>query len=325
MTLYFIRCFFLIISGAVGYFVGVILNKPLLGTQVGVLCGLLMIFLESSLKRVSVRGLSSMVFGLLLGVFMAKLVADIIDLLPLGDFVVSLSRVILTLVFSYLGAVMALRGKDEFSVIIPYVRFRRHDLSGNLVLLDTSAIIDGRILDVYRTNFIEGRLVVPRFILKELQVLSDSSDEIKRQKGRRGLELLRQMQNDPKIDLTIQEDDFSQIKETDSKLINLAKILEAKICTTDFNLSRVALLQKIEVLNIHELANALRMAISTGDVIDITLIKEGKEHNQAVGYLDDGTMIVVNDAKDCIGQTKKVNVTSVLSTQAGKMIFAKII
>ena len=236
----------------------------------------------------------------------------------------SISRVILTIVFSYLGAVVALRGKDEFNIVIPYVRFKRQDVGGETILVDTSAIIDGRIIDIYKSHFITGRLVIPRCVLNELQKISDSADNIKRQRGRRGMELLRTMQNDPMIGIHIHEDELIEEKEVDAKLMKIAKLLDAKICTTDFNMSRIAALQKIQILNINELANAVKSAIFTGDKLEIQLIKEGKEPDQALAYLEDGTMIVVSNARELIGQEVTVQVTSVLQTQAGKMIFAKL-
>jgi len=323
MTLSFIRAFFLIVSGVLGYYVGSLLFEPMVGTEIGLLSALLLIFLESRLRRVSVRGLSSMVFGLLLGLFMAKLLSDVIGLLNLGDFLNSVIRVILTVVFSYLGAVMALRGKDEFNIIIPYVRFRRQDVKEGIILLDTSAIIDGRIADIYKLNFLIGRLVVPRFVLQEMQRLADSSDDIKRQRGRRGLELLRLMQEDPKVDVHIHEDEMIDEQDVDAKLVSLAKIMDARVCTTDFNLSQSASLRDIEILNVNELANAVKSVIFIGEELKIKLVKEGKEPTQAVGYLEDGTMVVVSDGRKNIGQLVKTTVTSVLQTQSGKMIFAK--
>lgn len=324
MTLSFIRSFFLIIFGVVGYYVGALLQAPIFGAQIGFLSGLLLIFIEMKLQRVSVRGLSSMVFGLLLGVLLAKLLSRILMLLPLSIFVQSISEIVLTVVFSYLGAVMALRGKDEFNIIIPYVRFKRQDVGEAIVLLDTSVIIDGRIVDIYKTRFLSGRLVVPRCVLQELQALADSADDIKRQRGRRGLELLQSMQNDPKMDIRVHEDDLRGAESVDSKLMNLAKAMDAKICTTDFNLSQTASLQGIEMLNLNELVNAIKTLISAGDQMEIKLLKEGKESGQAIGYLDDGTMVVVSDGRNQIGEKVNVMVTSVLQTQAGKMIFAKV-
>lgn len=324
MTLWFIRVFFFLICSIVGYYIGTIIHYPLLGMEIGGVCGLLLVFLEGRLRRVSVRGLSSMVFGLLLGVFMAKLISDILALIQPDIFIQSVSRVILTIIFSYLGAVMALRGKDEFSVIIPYVRFKRQDVLESIILLDTSAIIDGRISDIYKTNFLARRLVVPRFVLLELQQLADSSDDLKRKKGKRGLDLLSRMQLDANIDIQIHEDDYSDIKDVDLKLLRLAKVLDAKVCTTDYNLTQIALLQNIGALNIHELVNAVKPVVFSGEELSVHLIKEGKEANQAVGFLQDGTMIVVSDSRGLIGQTVKAVITSVLQTQSGKIIFGKL-
>ncbi len=325
MTLLFIRTFFLIISTLVGFYVGSISLYPVFGVCFGFGTGLALILLEISLRRVSVRGLSSMVFGLLLGVFMAKLVSDILSLLPLGDFVQSVSRVVFTLVFSYLGAVMALRGKDEFNLIIPYVRFKRQDVEERLVLLDTSAIIDGRILDICKTNFFIGRIVVPRFVLQELQRVADSRDPLKRQRGRRGLEFLRTLQKDATFDLHIHEEEFPQEGDVDAKLVSLAKRIDARICTTDFNLSRTAAIQGVQILNLNELVNALKPMFFAGDELSVRLVREGKEPDQAVAYTEEGVMIVVSDARNLIGKTVPVQVASVLQTQSGRMVFAKLV
>jgi uncharacterized protein YacL len=323
MTLLFIRIFFLLISGVIGYQIGTINDQPLAGVGVSLVAGALLILMEANLKQVSVRGLSSMVFGLLLGIFMANLVSDIISLLPLSDVLKPILRVVMTLVFSYLGAVMALRGKDEFNLIIPYVRFKRQDLKEGVILLDTSAIIDGRVSDIFKTGFLAGRLVVPRFILQELQRLGDSEDDTKRQRGRRGMEILKNMQKDAAADVRIHEDDLNGTESVDLKLVKLSKIMDARICTTDFNLSRTASIQGIEMLNVNDLVNSVKPLVFAGEEMEIKLLKEGKEANQAVGYLEDGTMVVVSDGRRALGQTVKVYVTSALQTQAGRMIFAK--
>jgi uncharacterized protein YacL len=323
-TLLFLRVFFFLISGVVGYQIGSIDNDPIRGLIIGFLAGLFIVWAESKSKQASMRGLTSMVFGLFLGLFMAKLVSDIIMLLPLGVAIQSIVKVILTLVFSYIGGVMALRGKDEFNLIIPYVRFKRQDVKDGVVLLDTSAIIDGRVADIFKTGFIGGRLVAPRFVLQELQRLADSEDDTKRQRGRRGLEMLKTWQKDTAADVRIHEDDLTGSEPVDLKLVKLAKIMDARICTTDFNLSRMASLQSVEMLNINDLAAAVKPMVFTGEELEIRLLKEGKDHNQAVGYLEDGTMVVVVDGKKFVGQQVKVYVTSALQTQAGRMIFAKL-
>jgi uncharacterized protein YacL len=295
-----------------------------IGIAIGGLAAVIMILIEVGLRKVSVSGLSSAVFGLILGLIMAKLVGDAFSLASTDVNVLSRIRVGLTLIFCYLGMVMALRGKDEFNIIIPYVRLRRQDQSQDVVLLDTSVIIDGRIVDICKTRFLGGKVIIPKFVLRELQQIADSNDPIKRQRGRRGLEILNTIQNEPGMDITIHEQDFSETSEVDAKLVLLAKLLEAKILTVDFNLNRVASIQGIKVLNINELANALKPVVFPGEEMRIKLIKEGKEHNQAIGYLDDGTMVVVEDARRLIGQDVKVVVTSVLQTQAGRMIFTKV-
>jgi len=297
--------------------------NPLLGISFGALAAICMILIEVGLRKVSVSGLSSAVFGLILGLIMAKLIGDAFSLAPVDAAALSRIRVGLTLIFCYLGMVMALRGKDEFSIIIPYVRLRRQDQSQDVVLLDTSVIIDGRIVDICKTRFLGGKVVIPKFVLRELQQIADSTDPIKRQRGRRGLEILNTIQNEPGMDITIHEQDFTETTEVDAKLVLLAKLLEAKILTVDFNLNRVASIQGIKVLNINELANALKPVVFPGEEMHIKLIKEGKEHNQAIGYLDDGTMVVVEDARRLLGQEVKVVVTSVLQTQAGRMIFTR--
>ena len=325
-TLLFIRGFFLIISSIVGYYIGSIWSgHPVLGAFFGCTAGGVLIVLEMSMQQVSVRGLSSMVFGLLLGVFMAKLIADILTLLPWEEFTHSVSRVILTLVFSYLGAVMALRGKDEFNIIIPYVRLKRQEIEARVILLDTSAIIDGRVADLYKINFLTGRLAVPRFVVQELQKLADSSDDIKRQKGRRGIELLRNMQKDPSMDIYIHEEDIlSDAEAVDARLVHLARVMDAQIFTTDYNLSRVAGIHGVSIVNINDLGNAVKPVVFVGEDMEVLLVKEGREQDQAVAYTEDGTMIVVAAARPMIGKKVKVMVTSLLPTQGGRIIFAKL-
>jgi len=319
MNLLLLRILFLIGSMIVGYQAG----GPT-GILIGGSAALIMIIMEIGLRKVSVTGLSSAVFGLILGLIMAKLVGDAFSLTALSKDTLASIRVTLTLVFCYLGMVMALRGKDEFNIIIPYVRLRRQDQVEDITLLDTSVIIDGRIADIFKTRFLGGKIIVPKFVLRELQQIADSSDPIKRQRGRRGLEILNTVQKESGLDISISDEDFAETSEVDAKLVKLAKLLNAKILTVDFNLNRVATIQGIKVLNINELANALKSLVFPGEEMQVKLIKEGKEHNQAIGYLDDGTMVVVEEARRLIGQEVRVAVTSVLQTQAGRMIFTQL-
>jgi len=323
VTLFFVRLFFVIGSAFIGYSVG--LGQGGDGGTTGFFVAggfsIVIITLEMLMRRVSVRGLSSMVFGLLLGLLMAKIVSNAFNLFPIEASMRKITDLILTLSFCYLGAALGLRGRDEFNVIIPYVRLKRQQEMSDLVILDTSAIIDGRIIDVRKSGFLEAKLVVPRFVLRELQAIADSSDSIKRQRGKRGLEILHAIQKDSDID--IQDEDFPEIIEVDAKLVRLAKLLDAKVATVDYNLNRIAGLQGVKVLNINELANALKAVVLPGEIMEIKLIKEGKEYNQGIGYLEDGTMVVVENGRKLIGKTVALNVTSVLQTQAGKMVFAK--
>jgi uncharacterized protein YacL len=322
MNLISLRFLFIIACTLVGYQLGG--GSSLLGGAIGMVISVGIVALELGMRSVSVRGLSSSVFGLILGLIMAKLVGDAFYLMPIPKESLGISRTILTLVFCYLGMVIGLRGKDEFNIIIPYVRLRRQDQNEELTLLDTSVIIDGRITDILRTKFLEGKVIVPRFVLKELQQIADSTDPIKRQRGRRGLEILNSIQKETGINLTLHDDDVPDIKEVDAKLVKLAQLLEAKIMTVDFNLNHVASFQGVKVLNINELANALKPVVFPGELMTLKLLKEGKEYNQAVGYLDDGTMVVVEEARKLLGQEVKVAVTSVLQTPAGRMIFTKL-
>jgi uncharacterized protein YacL len=322
MNLLSLRILFFILSAVIGY---QSMHPALIGGLIGAGVSLTIILLEIGMRKVSVRGLSSVVFGLILGLIMSKLVGDAFSIIPLTPDSLAISRMVLTVIFCYFGMVIGLRGKDEFNVIIPYVRLRRQDQAESLTVVDTSAIIDGRIQDILKTKFLEGKLVIPRFVLKELQQIADSTDPIKRQRGRRGLEILNAIQKEAGNSLSLNEDDFPEVKEVDAKLVKLAQLLEGKIMTVDFNLNHVANLQGVKVLNINELANALKPVVFPGENMQIKLLKEGKEYNQAVGYLDDGTMVVVEDARRLIGQEVKVVVTSVLQTPAGRMIFTKIV
>ena len=329
MSVLFMRIFFVTISTFVGYQLGTLL-QPLgphwvwFGAFGGLLGSSLIIGLESMMRNISVRGLSAAVFGLLFGLLMAKLVVGAFLLIPFSENVSLSLQLILTLVFCYFGMALAIRGRDEFNLIIPYVKCSRQDQKDEVILLDTSVVIDGRIADICQTKFIEGRFVVPKFVLRELQQIADSSDPLKRNRGRRGLDVLNKIRKNSEIDVKISEEDFPEIQEVDTKLVKLAKILGAKIFTNDFNLNKIAELQGVSVLNVNELANALKPVVLPGEQMTVKLVKEGKEYNQGVAYLDDGTMVVVDNGRRFIGQTLKVMVTSVLQTTAGRMVFAKL-
>lgn len=230
----------------------------------------------------------------------------------------------MNLAFAFLGMMVAIRKKDEVDLLdrnlfVPAAKRKGQEV----VILDTSVIIDGRIIDVCETRFMTGRIIVPRFVLNELHALADSADNIKRQKGRRGLDILNRLQEIPETPVTIFEKDFSELKAVDAKLVELAKNLTAKIVTTDFNLNKIASLQGIRVLNINDLANALKAVVLPGETMSVFVVKDGKEKDQGVAYLDDGTMVVVEEGRRLVGKKAEVNVTSILQTSAGRMIFTK--
>ncbi|MDD5439738.1 MAG: TRAM domain-containing protein [Candidatus Omnitrophica bacterium] len=327
MTIVFLRIFFIIIATIVGHYVGLLASNyapgfGVFGTIAGFVGALVLVTMEVVMRKFSTRNLSAAVFGLVFGFFMAWLVTLVLKLIPMDDNIFASFQIVFILIFCYLGMTIAIRGKDEFNLIIPYVRFERQDKKDELIILDTSVIIDGRIADICATGFVEGRLVVPVFVLKELQGIADSDDALKRNRGRRGLDILNKIQKSHTVDVVINNEDFENIKEVDAKIVKLASLMSAKVLTNDFNLNKIAELQGVRVLNINELSTALRPVFLPGEEITIRITKEGKEHNQGIAYLDDGTMIVVDNARHLIGQTVSATVASVLQTSAGRMVFA---
>ena len=328
MTLTFIRICFIALSVAIGLQIGSFISIDgsdfsNIGAISGFAISLAIVLFEFFMRKVSVRGLSAGVFGLIFGLIMAKLVSDAIGLVQVDETLLYSLRVAFTLVFCYLGVIVAVRGRDEFNIIVPYVKFSRQDQKDEIIVLDTSVIIDGRIVDICKVGFLEGKFVVPRFVLRELQQIADSDNSLKRARGRRGMDILTKLQKNKNIDVKIHNEDFTDIKEVDAKIVKLAKVLGGKVFTNDFNLNKIAEIQGVKVLNINELANALRPVVLPGETLEIRLIKEGKEYNQAVGYLEDGTMIVVDNGRRMIGQNVRLVVSSVLQTAAGRMIFGK--
>jgi uncharacterized protein YacL len=330
MTFGFIRTLFVLLSSIVGFQLGSAFEGygaawGLIGLGVGALFALGVILLELGLGKISMRGLSAAVFGLIMALIVSKFLTGAIDMMPNSNSTIMSSiKLVMVLILGYFGMIFSMRGRDEFNLIVPYIKFERQDQSDVILLLDTSVIIDGRILGICQTKFLEGRFVVPKFVLKELQQVADSQDGLKRVRGRRGLDILNELKKSPHVSVRIHEEDFPEISSVDEKLVKLAKILGAKVLTNDFNLNKVAELQGVTILNVNELAGALRPVVLPGESMDVRLMKEGKEHNQAVGYLDDGTMVVVDNAKRLLGNNVRVSVTSVLQTAAGKMIFAKL-
>jgi uncharacterized protein YacL len=298
----------------------------ILGVLAGVSIAVVALVLESILCRVSTRTVFFGMLGLGVGVAVAGLMNLITSPLFLGDTAALLVWQSTTvLILGYLGLIYGSRMAEEFRKGSATAEASEgFTAERNNKILDTSVIIDGRIADLCETGFLEGIFVIPQFILQELQHIADSPDSLKRARGRRGLDILHRIQNMADIKVKIVEEDFPNIKQVDSKIVALAKKLDAKVVTNDLNLNKVAGLQGVAVLNINELTNALKPVVLPGETMRVFILKEGKESGQGVAYLDDGTMIVVDDARKFIGKNMDVIVTSVLQTTAGRMIFTRL-
>jgi uncharacterized protein YacL len=331
-ALWAIRILFLSLCTAAGYAISQVRPEftgteyaPVFGMLIGFGFGGLMIALDEMLKGFSLRAFSATTFGLLLGMAVALLIGYSPLMENADEKVRWFVRLGLFLAFTYIGIILAMRSnKEDFSLIIPYVRFRPHSQSDNLLLLDTSVIIDGRIADLIDAHFLEGLIVVPRFVLKEIQQIADSTDPIKRARGRRGLEMLNRIQHNAGIEVRIHDGDFPDEKEVDSKLVRLARNLNARLFTNDYNLAKVAELQKINYVNLHEVAKCLKVILLPGEVLRLKIVREGRDKGQGIGYMPDGTMVVVNNGQSHIGQQVEVEVQSLLQTGAGIIVFAEI-
>lgn len=291
----------------------------------GVFLGLLMLVVESRLRNAEVTDLLGALIGGAIGLGLAKTIGAALFWANTTDPRVVFLHSFILLVFPYLGLVMGARKGEWLEPARIVALFRDSGPQKRYRILDTSVIIDGRIADVCETGFIDGTLVIPQFVLKELQLVADSADSLKRNRGRRGLDILQKIQKMAGLEVTISDIDFPDVREVDLKLIELARTLQGKIVTNDFNLNKVAQLRGVSVLNINELANVLKPVVLPGEFMKVFILKEGKEYNQGVAYLDDGTMVVVDNARRMISRNIDIVVTSVLQTTAGKMIFGRYI
>ena len=327
LTINLLRVLFVTFCAVIGANISTGLSGNLWpGLILGLLLGLIVVLIDRLLKGVSLRLFSSATFGLLLGLIFANLLMASQVLRYQSETMQWSVRLIVYAVFGYLGMMLAMRSsRDEFSLIIPYVRFARETTQHEPLVVDTNVIIDGRIADLCATGFLSRSLIVPRFILDELQLLADSHEPTKRERGRRGLEILNQLQRSRDVELTIHDSTGEDVDvATDTRLVRIAKVLKARLLTNDHALAQVARLQRVAVLNLADLTRALRPTVVAGDEIDLHLVKEGREPHQAVGYLPDGTMIVVNHARAHVGKTRTVIVASALQTAAGRLIFAEL-
>ena len=296
-----------------------------LAALLGASLGVFFIFFEMRLERASLKRLIGAAAGSIFGILGALMISHLLSITALDKVSLSFLQVTLLLLMAYVGLVLGANKGDLLNLSALGGLFSAEvKPKRNFKILDTSVIIDGRIADITETGFVEGTLIVPKFILEELQYIADSSDDLRRTRGRRGLDILKRLQQQNHLRVEFSEDDIPNAAGADSKLVGLALKLHAKILTNDFNLHKVAELQGLEVLNINQLANAMKPAVLPGESMQVQILREGKSQGQGVAYLDDGTMVVIENARRYIGKEVEVSVTSVLQTTAGRMIFSEI-
>ena len=327
VTVWVIRAFFLLVVAGMGWVIADDLPDidPFQGIVGATLLYLLVVALEMLLGTVS--NISALVFGLIVGVILGHFGYSLATLhlsrqqrLDYGDPI----RLILICMFSYLAVVLIFKTRERFNFVIPYVEFHRQTRGSSAVILDTSVIIDGRIADVIDTGVLDVPVVVPRFVIDELQALADSQNRLKRTRARRGLDVLQRIRSTPNVEVRIDDSPMPGSEPVDARLVRLAGALGARLATTDFNLQKVAVLHNVGILNLNDLAAALRPSMLPGEELMVELIREGEEHGQGVGFLDDGTMVVAENGKQLLGKTVPISVTRVLQTSSGRMIFGRV-
>lgn len=322
MGLYIIRGFFVVLLSAAGSFY--LPQDRIVGFLVGFVGSLAVIGIEIFFERVPFKKLMMGVVGLLIGLTTAILFSNFILLAPFQTLQsIIATRFILYAIFSYFGIIFGIRSVGELGFFLPYFHGTKEP-GENIVIIDSSVAIDGRIYDLVKSHFFEGTIIIPSFIARELQELGDSSGEMKRQRGRRGLETLKKLQEDNSVATKFYEEDYPDIAEVDTKLVKLASYLKAKLLTNDFNLAKVAEVQDIKVLNLNTLAVVMKPKLSAGEVWNIKVVKEGKEHGQGIGYLEDGTMIVIEEGARFAGKNIDIIIDTSIQTSTGRIIFAKV-
>ncbi len=326
-TLLPIRIVFVLLCAAAGWLVSYATGDwdefRVRATFIGFSIGALVVLVDIMLRGFSLRGLSAITFGIGVGSLIAYMLS-VSPLLEEGDpQMIFLVRLALFVIVTYLATVIALRGKDEFNLVIPYVRFVPHEVDVPLVVVDTSALIDGRIARICGSGFLAGALIIPRFVLSELQRIADSSDPHKQARGRRGLEVLSELRRLKNLDLRIHDSELTK-GDVEGKLVFLAQSMKAKLLTTDYSLAKMAEFHGVIWLNPHVLAKALQPELAVGETIEVEIVKPGKEEGQGVGYLPEGSMVVVNDGRAYVGRRVVAEIISVLPSAGGKIVFARV-
>jgi len=327
-TINVIRAIFLLVCIFVSYVVARSIPEWNASTVSVLLCGLglgvLVILLDLIVNAFSISKITALVFGAILGGIVASLVLHTPFFQYLDEKPQFIAQLILFGSLCYLGAVTTLRNKDEFHLVIPFLRFVPHETDSPIAVVDISALIDGRISSICKAKFLNYALVVPRWVLDDLQELTDSDDPTMKARGRKGMDVLNDLRRFPHIDLRISEVPRDDDDGGNTSIVELADRLKAKLLTTNFNLAKIAEFHNVEWLNLNSLAKALSPELLSGDIMDVDLVKQGREPDQAVGYMPDGSMVVVNDACDLIGQRVRISVQSVIPSGGGRMIFAKL-
>ncbi|MGH9940795.1 MAG: PIN/TRAM domain-containing protein [Pyrinomonadaceae bacterium] len=327
VDLVIIRVVFAALLIAAGYMLHPVPGHRLVSAGVGAALAVAIILFEMRIQRASLKTLIGAAFGSIMGIIGAYLIGSLVTSLEsLAVPPETKGFLVLSLIFlmGYIGLVVGAAKGEYLDLSALGGIFSDKGTKRDLKILDTSVIIDGRIADIAEAGFLSGTIVIPQFILRELQQVADSPDSSKRQRGRRGLDMLNRLQSNGSLDIQVVDTDFPAVREVDLKLLELSKQIEAVVVTNDFNLNKVAQLHGVQILNINELANALKPVVLPGESMKVFVLKEGKEYNQGVAYLDDGTMVVVDNARKMIGKNCDISVTSVLQTTAGKMIFGRL-
>lgn len=345
--LWILRPIFVLAAGGAGYTMALMLNQhykaahdaerltvplksvdPLLMGGFCILLAGIVIFIDFIFTKKSIASVVAIVFGTIVGLVLALLAGQIVRIAPVPLEWSQPLQVIIIVIFCYLGISIVVQTRDDFRFVIPYVQFRREPRGRRPLILDTSVIIDGRVADIMDTGLVDNVLVVPESVLQELQTIADSSDRLKRARGRRGLDMLQKLQTNPRVEVLLHKPtrtkEAQEYDSVDSELIGLAKNIDGRIVTNDFNLVKMATLQGVEAINLNEVANALRQAVLPGEKIQVRLVKPGEEVGQGVGYLPDGTMVVVEHGRDHVDEEVLCSVTSILQTAAGRMIFGRL-
>lgn len=330
--LHAIRAIFMLMSAVIGAWMGDIYNDPWRGFGVGAALAAALIMLELFFARRFIGLISVLMFGILIGFITAHFLIAALYLIPtIKEAVHAKSSPFLSLqiefaatfLCTFVSVIAILHTKDDLKFVIPFVELRREGGAGKPVILDTSAIIDGRIADVIDARVLDTAVIVPRFVLTELQQVADSQDKLKRQRGRRGLDILNRIRKSKAAEVQVHDAELPGVEGVDAKLVRLARMLDARIVTTDFNLNKVAQVQGVEVMNVNDLANALRPVVLQGERISIRIQRPGESPGQGVGYLDDGTMVVAEECGGRLGQQVDLTVTNVLQTSAGRLVFGR--